>query len=511
MAVGVGGGNGVVDDPRGRAAHEAEARARLLKLGHNVSSWGPLRIERSILLMGTWRDLGTREEIHMVRYLAHLVPSLEADPWFQERVWSFYDTRRRERQVTNWWGCQNSGKTKTMAIMAIGFGILHPRRTRQLVSGPFKEAGDSEIWGQMCETYDEVRREWAKELERMGCGMKKMESRAVLRFSDEPRAGTLKLIAMDEVGKVQGGKARDRQQQSGYVLMWLDETGARYPTLAFLDALPNLKSNENFHAITACNPRYPEGELDGELGRPSGGYKSLRLDADFVWESAHGSRTYRFDGLKSPNFVCGRHWPWLFDQAREAKLRRDHGAGSDKYNEQCRAFMGTGSGSRYVLTHADVKNGMVDADFEWTAEPKTRVAYLDPALSSGGDDAVLTILEIGTRRELTGAVAPVIHAARQLVIPITSGLTVDSEWLAAYARVRGTSDGLPAIGHTISVERQLAIRTALILRDESIPFDHFGYDDSMRGKVMEASSGRWARHRSSSVTSASRTKFRCIR
>lgn len=217
-----------VADPRGKAPHEAEARARLLKLGHNVSSWGPLRLERSILLMGTWRDLGTREEMHMVRYLAHLVPSLEADPWFQERVWSFFDTRRGGRQVTNWWGCQNSGKTKTMAIMAIGFGVLHPRRTRQLVSGPFKEAGDSEIWGQMCETYDEVRREWATELERMGCGMKKMESRAVLRFSDEPRAGTLKLIAMDEVGKVQGGKARDRQQQSGYVLMWLDEIGARY-------------------------------------------------------------------------------------------------------------------------------------------------------------------------------------------------------------------------------------------------------------------------------------------
>ena len=36
------------------------------------------------------------------------------------------------------------------------------------------------------------------------------------------------------------------------------------------------------------------------------------------------------------------------------------------------------------------------------------------------------------------------------------------------------------------VERQLLIRTGLILRDESIPFDHFGYDDSMRGKVMEA-------------------------
>jgi hypothetical protein len=154
-----------VADARGKAGHEGDARARLLKLGHDVSSWGTLRIERSILLTGIWRDLGTREEMHTVRYLAHLVPSLEADPWFQERVWSFFDTRRRGRQVANWWGCQNSGKTKTMAIMAIGFGVLHPRRTRQLVSGPFKEAGDSGIWGQrgitsICSQFDRKPESW---------------------------------------------------------------------------------------------------------------------------------------------------------------------------------------------------------------------------------------------------------------------------------------------------------------------------------------------------------------
>ena len=315
-----------LEDPRATPDYDEEVRAFIAAKtgeGRKVFKLPAMRLEREILRR--WQEWNmfdltfTRIEHHMIRYLCHLVSSLEADPWFQEKVWSFYDTRSRKRKITNWFGSQNSGKSTGCAVLAVGLGVLHPEYTRQTASGPFKDAGESPLWNAIEETFEEVRSEWGEKLAewtgaiwdekakiwrsdeaKTCCLMKATTSKGSLRFSEAPKAGTLKLVAMDEVGKVQGAKAKDKLQNDGYFVIYLDEIGAGYPTMNILRALHNLRSNRNFHMFTACNPFNPVGQLDGELGRPSGGYESLKIDESFWWLSGEGSVTYRFDGLQSP-------------------------------------------------------------------------------------------------------------------------------------------------------------------------------------------------------------------
>lgn len=480
-----------IDDPRAAPAYLADARRILDQRGIVSARHSLMRIERAIIRLGLFRELGTRIETHFVRFMAHLIPSLECDPWCQERVWSFYDTRKRGRSVTNWHGSQNAGKTMTMAAMANAHGVLWHDKTRQIVSGPIKESGDSEIWGQMNSVFEEIQREHKGELLSMGLAMKQTESKFSLKFSDIQRAGSIRFVAIDGAGKVQGGKARDRNQVDGYVLFWLDEIGVWDGRIDFLDALPNLSSNENLHVVAACNPKNPEGELDGELSRPKGGFGTLRIDSDFVWESEKfGAVTYRFDGLKSPNFEFNNKWPWLFNGVRERRLANDHGLNSPKYNEQCRAFMGTGIGLKYVLTDQDLRNGLVDQTFTWSAARKWKVAYLDPALSNGGDDAVFSILEGGEMQESAGRTAPIVELVKQVRIDIqdrrNGPLIADEDWIGRCFRVRGKKDASLSIGDPVPVEHELAIKAAELCIAEGIGFRDFGYDDSMRGKVMVA-------------------------
>lgn len=475
-----------IDDPRSPAGYERDAK-RLIGIseGAMLSS---LRLERGILRRKLWQQLGTRPETHHVRFLAHLLPSLVLDPWFQLRVWSFYDTRKLGRQITNWWGCQNAGKTKSIGAMAVGFGVLHPEFTRQIVSGPFKDAGDNEAWGAVVECFDEAAKEHGADLASADVLMLKTDSKFQLRFSRTPRAGTITLRAIDDVGKIQGGKAKDREQEDGYLIYWLDEISLWEGNLAFLSALPNVKSNLNFHGITACNPKNPEGELDGELGRPDrGGWGAIDMNRDWVWNSMYGSRTYRFDGLQSPNFAHKNRWPWLFNARREQTLRDDYGANSDKYNEQCRAFVTGGTGGKTCLTLQDMTSGLVEADYAWALQAeKWRVGFLDASFSSQGDDSVFSVIEGGMRREPSGMEFPLVTLKKQIQLQVTTGLEANQEWLNRVRDIRKSREAGLVIGQTISVERQIAIQAAELCNVEDILFRDFGYDDSMRGRLMEA-------------------------
>lgn len=503
-------------DPRATPDYQDEACDAIKRLAPDSDpyEWCPLRLERSILR--GWKSpqslgeiLGTRIEHHTIRYLCHLLPSLQPDPWWQEKVTAFYDAPDHlNRKVINFFGGQNSGKSSFQASMAVGLAILHPEFTRQTVSGPFKEAGEFPLWGEILTFYEEAYGEWGDKLkewtgakydrkrkkwdsnpEKTSCMLEDpgRSSKGVLHFSETPKAGTIKLIAMDDVGKVQGAKSKDRAQRRGYFVIWLDEIGAGYPTMSIIRALHNLRSNKNLRVVTACNPFNPVGQLDGELGRPPQGFEALKIEEDYVWNSANGSRTYRFDGHRSPNLILGEHWPYLFNEERRETLLSATTADSDFYNSQCRGFMPMGSGNRYVLTVPDIRAGMVDAPFTWSGDQKWKVAFLDPALSTDGDNAVYTLLEGGTAALPDGQRIPISYAAKQIKIPIFTGLVATPEWVQKCEAVRGTkSRENHTLHQMIPVEEQLAINVAFQLRLDQVPYGFFGYDDSLRSKIMEA-------------------------
>ena len=150
-------------------------------------------------------ELGTQEASHTVRYICHLLPSVEADPWFQGASGASTTAAGTESRSSTGGARRTQGKTQTASAMAVAFGILHPEATRQTVSSPFKEAGDMQLWGGICSAYYEALDKWgASYLRELGVTMKMNTAKNVVRFGEAHLAGTIKLVAMDEVREGSG-------------------------------------------------------------------------------------------------------------------------------------------------------------------------------------------------------------------------------------------------------------------------------------------------------------------
>ena len=84
----------LLPDPRETPEYDDELRVLIaLKTDRSLvelEKWPAMRVERTILR--NYRDwnistqYGTRIEHHMIRYICHLIPHIEPDPWFQEKV-----------------------------------------------------------------------------------------------------------------------------------------------------------------------------------------------------------------------------------------------------------------------------------------------------------------------------------------------------------------------------------------------------------------------------------------
>ena len=147
----------------------------------------------------------------------------------------------------------------------------------------------------------------------------------------------------------------------------------------------------------------------------------------------------------------------------------------------------------------------------WERNAQAARGLPDPALSSGGDEAVFTVLEIGERREIDGTLIPTVYGKSQEVIPIVTGMRADPEWVKASERVRG-QEGRDHRRRDDQPGAAVGGRVRVRCMELGISFTHFGYDDSMRGKVMEAF--QWAMGAQPIIVSyvgrAGRT-CRCIR
>lgn len=480
-----------VPDPKEAPAWFQKAAQELRPLGS--AKWSAMRVYRCLLKLdgkeAPWREtddtgrryiFGEREEIVFNRYMALLIPALIPDPWMQVKIWCYYDTVREGWKVTNFFGCQNATKSAYSAAMGVAMGVLNPEHTNQRMAEPFKSTGEKKVWRMVQRFAESAKIAHRAELADMRCHIKNSSASDTIRFGMYPDTGFFDLIAADDPGKLQGEKAADPEQQKGHLIAYLGEI-ALHPTQAFLKVLPNLTSNFNFHAITDCNPELIPGNLDTELGKPKSGFRKLNLDSDYAWDSAYGSRTYRFDGLKSPNMELTRtRWPYIFDRKRLQYFEEAYGKGNPKYNAQVRGLSLTGLGGFFVTSLGQIEAGRVFKEFEWTDAPKENIGFLDAGF--GGDPAIFTHLAVGEARDtLHPEGFQVVNGNEQIEIRVSAEGPADEEWLEKIKLARGDSGGVSE-GQILSLERKLAIDTALECRKRNILYRNFGYDDSMRGQ-----------------------------
>lgn len=173
----------------------------------------------------------------------------------------------------------------------------------------------------------------------------------------------------------------------------LENMGSR--AQVFLDAQDNLVAGtDDYKLAIAFNPQSREAP-GCKIAEPKGGWGTVSLDTD-EWVTALGYKVLRFDGHKSPGRKDPKKYPFLPSDASNQKiLDRNHGnEDSPGYWAFVRAFPPSTLGARTVLTREMVDAWKMKDPVVWEGTP-FRVAALDPAFTSDGDDCVLGYADVG--------------------------------------------------------------------------------------------------------------------
>jgi len=456
-------------------------------------------IERSILR--EWKrewsfDLSSPTGLSWLNHykvLAQVIfPKIDQHEFFDLLPAAFEETFMvRGRQIINLIGCKSSGKTSSLSIFVTIMTWVDQDYTRSYIAGPFKQSADSNLFANIDVTSQELSKyqpansKIVKVGDRVEFRSKKSGEHS---YKCHPLAGYIELVTVDKTGKLQGIKSRDASR--GLLIVVLDEIGT-FESRAFLDIIENIDANYNLVVITACNFKSVNG-LEGALCDPEGKeYEDLDIDVDIAWNSGYESRTYRFDGHRSPNVLAGRNkYLYLLRlETIEASRKRNTEQGL-KYYEQIRSFPSGQVSDNFVLTKSKFRSGGAFDDFVEDAEMPVKVAYLDPGF--GGDPCKIGAFEFVLSRVVDASgKSQSVHVFRPtdhiVELIVRDKFIADADWINRN-RELSTSGSPPismSIGDEVSIENQIAVMSGEFLESNSIPRSNFGFDGSMRAAIVQ--------------------------
>ncbi len=298
-------------------------------------------------------------------------------------------------------GCASSGKSKSLAGIAVCWWLLNPFNTKILVTSTTVKTAKGKVWGDIGEAWDaacaEVKMSSGGILTLPGT---KLNATNQIRYEYEgtqtDKAG-IELIPTD-ANKQKEASEKMQGYKRGNVILLGDEWDT-LPPMLLKTARSNLFANPDFRLWGAFNPtgRFTNG---GQFAKPKAGWDTIDLDTD-EWETETGY-CIRFNGLKSPNVLAHREiWTGLFTDAKLAQYKLELGADSPGFYTMVLGFFPPTGESNSLYSEAElVSQYMANKTVEqsggsWESVPDM-VAGLDPAWTHGGDRAVLTIGKCGS-------------------------------------------------------------------------------------------------------------------
>lgn len=305
-------------------------------------------------------------------------------------------------------GGKNSGKTETLACIAVALFLIDPKNTKCFMTAKTKQIAQGRNWGR-------VKLFWDAAICYLG-SLYAQKGQDVRAIGEQLIPGVLK----EGIIEYRDGKFRDstsgielvaseqgQQKKAAEKLQGAKKlNGTLFVDAEELAMLPhglvetcrdNLAVNEGFKFAGPFNPiHYFDGAM--LVAQPKNGWESITVDDD-GWETSLGYCIH-FDNLKSPNVLAGQDiWKGLY--GKENLLwdeKTNNGQNTPGFWQQVRGFwspMGAEaaiySGQEIMLYHADrhVKNGW------WWVETPKKLAGLDPAFVGGGDRAVVYFAHLG--------------------------------------------------------------------------------------------------------------------
>lgn len=306
-------------------------------------------------------------------------------------VWSPWADKMLEASVKHKYlavsGCANAGKSDFYAVYAIINWLCDPLNTMILVTSTSLKESKGRIWGSIEEYW-------------MACpGLpgKLVTSLGLIRMDDP--TGQFKAPDKSGIHLIAGEKKKEKEAigkliglKRARVILIADELPELSP--AILEAaFSNLDANPFFQLIGIGNPN-SIFDPHGTLSKPKDGWRSVSPN-DQEWETEKGYHI-RFDAYQSPNVLAGRViYPWLPTMEKIKAKIKELGAESLAFWRMWRGFWCPGGSKENVVSEADIiKFGADEKNVKW-AGAVTKLAFLDPGFTNGGDRSVLYFADYG--------------------------------------------------------------------------------------------------------------------
>jgi len=341
---------------------------------------------------------------HFRRYITLMLDRPEVNPRYRFE-WNPYAVRMLEEAYNHRFlavaGHASCSKSEFFALYAIGrfligaiapgFTVASPEHVKVFVTSTSLSESYGRIWGviegywrEICNFYGGEKWTQAKLVHSDG---------KIVRVNTNGAPSDLSGIALVAGGK---GQDKDASTKIGFknrcVIFIADElpllTHALYDT-----AITNLQSNDYLQFIGIGNPTSPFDPF-GVFMEPEAGWSSVDETCD-GWKTKRGY-CIRFDGEKSPNVLAGREvWKGLLGLNTISEWRRNLGEKSSEFYRMARGFLAPDGDTNAIYTATEISSsGSQHRITTWLNSPTT-IAFLDPAFSHGGDEAVMCVARVG--------------------------------------------------------------------------------------------------------------------
>ena len=417
---------------------------------------GKTDLECELLLSrkkGVEKLTGLSSHQHRTRAMALLYPSRVQNAWRERLVKSYFLARQNRIKELMFLGASNSTKTSTLADLLLELWWECPEATSIYITSPYEDATETGLWARIVEQFQE-----AKDANPELPGkIKTSECKIVL--SDHNPLSFIKVISIDQVGKLVGRKAKSFD--FGMMFIAADELPEfRQNGSPLVRVMNNLISVPNMMLIGAGNfaqttdalgvfaePAFTVSDEGRKIDQIVGGYDGLRVSEHKEWISARNGLVVRFDGDDSPGVIDPEKFFFLPTvEYRDQLALSAGGKFSADFYRFWHSFPLVRSDEYTVTNITKVKqSGALDESYEWTGDPIVCGSHCDPGF--GGDPAVLQPWRMGYVRTKDNSKIQVFEAwGAPITIPIdvsTSASTTPEEQIVKFHREYAERHDIP--------------------------------------------------------------------
>lgn len=356
---------------------------------HAFNLYWPLQNDIAIHLnayrLGLKKEDGGLGKLRHLFEAKHLIwPSTKETihPWMVRR----YRAACEEHEVITLAGGAGSSKSYDMAYYALLWWWANPSERTVLVASTTIGALKKRIWGYIADGIN-------KAIGGMPGEIRTNPNPEVFFDKDDSRHRIFG-IALRE-----GESERTLREFIGIhpeeALLFIIDEGTDV-TPAIVDAIANLdKGGTKFQMIVIGNSK---NKLDphGRLSKPKLGWASVNPDIDEEWETERGICLY-FDCYKSPAITepYGHKLPFLINQEQIEKDEQRLGKDDPKFWRFTRGFWPPDDLAKTVLSLSIVEKYQLDKPARWSGAWRIKLAALDPAFTSEGDECILRFADMG--------------------------------------------------------------------------------------------------------------------